>query len=1599
MRHTTASVTCRPACHLMASLLKNGLLKYPQVKDQAEGILSSVDSNGLVEAVDATLDFWATAATLRAADNLGSAQDTVERVLRWLFVRWSPSKSTLPGNGNPSKLNLETLFDRQHTAQSAQFCPTSSILNLLLICLGRPVRVGESCQTPNLGRIGQASLKSLEARALIRYILLQGGNFMSEGVDGAVKDSQTFQIPLSSAQSKRSYDMIIDHLLTEISMTKRELSSANPPGTQSITTDMIQVIVSLAAVGYAMLAYTNAAGSYKAKDVRTAVDDLMGIVVQRVLLHGSRGDLLNAIYEPLAAFPLRPARPQQSQVLLQASLIAIAKHLFPVLQQSPESHATPNGTSAPDADDFEEDFESQASHSKRVDEDVIMDGFNDEIAAATNQKAFLASQAAKGGCASQFSFPDCMENAGAFVDYLMSMQPRDFLSCRHLINEALNSDLQLNEKDVCKLLEYLAQEILPVYEFERSGSSLGVCLDIMTVFADVWTCSEATETGHVGASLYEWFIKVALGKRISSPHVYISISSMLRRVITIRPEYARSLSLVSARTSLFQVLNEGNLLVKYVVGTDLSEIFGLFVLKEHDNILADIIDNLPNAADWLEGLAVRLYVLARLGAAWSTLLRQCIFRLFETSGHIPISIGHAKLCVGFISRALSLNSTQELFKLFVPQIMYTWLETQTLETIPYSIFAYASIAELLYDIQDEVVGQVVMRGNEDVAVELTQKTGRSYRELIETSFSKVSAYCMARDIAVPPTQATQAAGAETRLRKMLGKDQYATLIATHFPTILVTFYQTVDQEGQIIKGFQKHPAMKESLIAYEAMTAISASDKPVPPNQQPSFKGSFLVDEIDHLCNRTSYEIDSMWSPALFVKVFRDLMNTIHPALGSLHACSVLRRIRILVCMAGSTALALYPLEMMLHSFRPFLTDPQCSDDTIGIVQYLLDQGTPYIREIPRFLAGMAVSTLISMKSFLGSKQESTTQESQHQATITKAQQFHSWFAQYLSRYDSPQVSGQTLESFRTIVKVSRNVQAKGNARRGTYESDLMMELFDDEVGRNLFNQPSRDLVLGLLCSSFEAPPSFREDVAGNDQKAAIIAKAVWHTCRRVKCGDNFLLWAARVLGRAFATSGSVNFTVLPEEYSDEDHNKATALTDSPTSQSKLGILKCLGDLVLVEDREEVGMAETTLRAIVNGAKGTDDFSECEQLLPPSLMESMVWTHYGLPVEKHRSSPKVLLAESAAFDETKPSTRWVQQLCVALALSTGPDSMLSQLPPILETVKPLPKQIFPYILHLALSHEAGGNEVTKPTISKAFREWFSKCSAGTTSQIRILVEAVLYLGKQPLLNESAISDRSRWLDLDYKDAARAAAECSMFTTALMFLEIDLSEATKASRRSSVIKRAASPELLLNIYEHIDEQDSIYGVQQPSSLATLMERLEYERAGFKSLSFRGAHYDSQLRGFKEPQREDEEGVVRILNTLNLQGLSQSILSKLTDPGPSSVDSTLSTARKLEQWDISVPISHKSDVSTVFKALQGIVNALDKRSVASALEIGLSQTMELLIATSDAAFLKPKVLNALAILTEADETFSSASNEQLHEVHARFQSRTDWMDNDR
>ena len=1463
----------------------------------------------------------------------------------------------------------------------------------------------------NLGMLAQASLRSSRDRRLMKYLLLADDQLLCENERVSISKLETSGIKLAFSKFQILATSVINFFISEGSTLLRDQFSPTTEPASGMNVEIIRIATSFSMIGYALLSSSRLRDVHQGDQLASILQDLRTSIKQCMLCHNERRELIKGLFEAFGAILGSIDQLALKKDILLDGAIAMSQEFDQKFWYGfLHSNSASTVDVAQDTMDLDNEFESQISTNRE--KDNIVDKSHDEIDASTNVTAFRACIAAKICFLSNMKGLEdpastvLSRAVSSTIDYLTSLQASNFLACRVFLREFLGSGITITEDDANTLLEYLAQVVIHPYDLERSEVSMGVCLEILTGLAEMWINGEGSDLAEVGAQLYSWFISIALKKGISSPHVHMCMSDLLQKVIKIRPEYARSLSLASARTCLFEVLAQGNVAVKYHIGNNIADIFGLFVLKEHEHILEDVIESLPTDRDWIEGIALRLFVLAHLAASWSTLLRRCVYAIFETPTAVPESAGYAVNCMSHIATSLKLHNLQDLFKLFVSQILYTWLETQPLRSIPYTVFGYATLTELLHDVQDEVVGHIVMRGKEDEAAQLADDLEVSFEKLLETSFSRAAAYSIGRDFAMPMSTSNQASKAETYLRNILGKERYSSFITVNFAKILSLFYLTMDPDAQIEKGFQKRPASATAYSAYEKIVSKVPANKVLPPGQQPTFKARYLFDEIECLCRRTVYDAESLWSPELYVYVFREVLNTIHPELGSLSACVVLRRIRALICMAGTTALGSYPVEMALQSLRPFLTDAQCSEDTIAIVQYLLDYGVPYLRKVPSFLAGHAVSTLTSMKAFFESTQDSTTQESQFKATMSRAQAFHAYFVDFLERYSSPHLTEESARCFKTIARTSSNIQNGGNARLGTHESELLLELLEDQrSGRNILDQSSQDAILKFLCTPFEVPLDFRDDILGSDEQAARYAPVVWKTCQRAKSSPEYLLWAGRILGRAYASKGLTDWELAFETNVELEPKSTLVQGTSPFSRSRFNLVRLLCDVLMRDQSTEVGMAETTLRSIVTRTFDTDDYLDCERFLPPSLIQSLIWKQYHLPTLSLRKPERSNLQDIIALKDQQEGSEWIQKLGIALAFSATDDPFLSELSHIIQFLKDLAEDAFPYILHLVLLRETGGLETTKRVMSQACRQLFQKCISDKADEtlvyrVRVVLKAILYLRTQALPNETTEADRTQWLDLDYQQAAAVALKCSMYKTALLFVEIHFAAAAKSSRRrSSAIKVHEPTELLLDIYQNIDEQDAFYGVQQPSSLSSMMARLEYEHAGFKSLSFRGAHYDGQIRHSLGGDRIDEESMVRTLDSLDLNGLSQSVLSKMTTTGPNAIDSVLRTARKLEQWDISVPASHNSSASTIFRVFQGINNAADSESLQISLYTGFKDSMNQLMVGEGAKSSIHTMLGSLAILTEADEVFSSKRSEQLYEALERFKDREFWMHSER
>ncbi|PSN65950.1 hypothetical protein BS50DRAFT_677267 [Corynespora cassiicola Philippines] len=1590
------SLSCsRSACHLMDLLLRLKVVLYPAVSETVQNMLLSIELSGPGLFSDASSSLLTTIIHERIAENPTHHNQTAERALNWLLSKWTPSLWP----------------ERTYTQMNAHHCHAFDVLQLLHACLDRPFQPVKPPPFMVLGPIAQAQMHFNKFKDLSEYLLLKHSQR-----DFQVLQKNTYAANGSDTDhgSTQMVKRILDFCVSELDKTRQRWKEWSQQNTQGINADMMRIVANLCIVASALATFGESFDR-RVSNLESATDSLAQIFVDLLKKPQTEQYKVDAVLEVCSKnLPdIRHVEKLSSESFKSSGICLLARHLSKALKSRKELKQS----FYPEEDDFMDMDDAANSQMTNSICSSDIDVPRHIIQAATDSLSLRASCSAYLHLVASLEFtPDRDQETipQDLVDSLMLFNDAELVCCRPFLVTLLSTHFQLSRSSCFELLERLSERLLhpSAKEFNTSEVANGMVVEVLVGTTLVWgpesTEPEAEELYENVEALYDYYVKnMEKGGVRRSAGLQMAIADFLHGLLRHHPDFGQTRKMPSIRTSLFELLGQGEITVKYHIAERLPDVFEDFVLNEHDKILEDVDSSLPREDVWIEGIAIRLLVLSRLAARWHTLLRQSVYRIFATAGSVMGAVRHAKQCISDVANARHLDDSPSLFRLFAPQIIFTWLDRKRpFSEIPYLTFGYSTLEELLSDIESEAIGQAMMLGLKDEVEYLARLLGMETAEALTKNIGKAAAYTISWDTCKGNARNKAVPSSATMLRDILGQKQYHELVQRDFPQILGYIFQTMDHEERLSKQLEKRPAYASAAKSLAEMNNVSHSTQDLNIGIEPAFSAFYLLDQLERLCRRAQYESINFWTPGSYTFVMRMLLDRLHPALGSLYARSIIRKVRVLVALAGPVAYKGYPLQMTLQSLRPFLTDIQCAEDTLGVVQYLFQNGSEYLREHLSFVAGIGLSTLISIRVFLGSSQESTTQQSQHTTTMNKAQKFHAWLTQYLKSYSESLPENENIayvKAFRLITAAASQVRTEGNSIRGSEESKLLLEILEDvRSGRKLLNNTSREVALNLLCQNFQPALTARDDILGADADAAKYAAHVWESCRRGNVGEGYLLWVAKVLGRAFSAYGEVQRNTMHTlPWTLQRHSSK----DSLGRGSREAIFMVILDLFYSDDRAEVGLAEDAMRNIISGLSGTDKtyVDELARLIPDSIGQALG----GHTLERSRSDLKALPSsdslEQAAFPKDKMDevVDWVKDISIRLCEVASPDPILGALSQLLTGIKNMAEKLFPYILHLVLLGEFEGQRSVRALISEAAMAWFCDPDKSQAPYIRIIIQAILYLRSQPTPKEVTRVDRDHWLEIDHLKASQAAAICGMYRSALLFAETSSGQpiVKTTSRRSSTF--VAPPklpiDLQLSIYKNLDEPDSFYGVDRGSSLSSVLDRLDYEGDGMKSLLFRGARMDSQTRQSNIIQSQDSRGTIKSLVTLNMNSITHSLLSnnQFRDLGDDAVDKTLHTARKLGQWDIKAPETNRTEASTLFKAFQGLHHAKDVFNAKKVFDRQFLATMGGLSSINKSSASIKAHLRTLAILTESDEVLATMRPEHLLDAWDKMKAREKWM----
>ena len=125
--------------------------------------------------------------------------------------------------------------------------------------------------------------------------------------------------------------------------------------------------------------------------------------------------------------------------------------------------------------------------------------------------------------------------------------------------------------------------------------------------------------------------------------------------------------------------------------------------------------------------------------------------------------------------------------------------------MPFAIFEYESLAALITQNMGEITAQLLEKGNDEGMHVLMSTLKLSSKDLVQQSFAKCEAYCLASDVGKSTANSNEA-GCESRLRNLVGsKEEHKNLVTAQFATIMGYFYLTLQHEDAEDKWTEKRP--------------------------------------------------------------------------------------------------------------------------------------------------------------------------------------------------------------------------------------------------------------------------------------------------------------------------------------------------------------------------------------------------------------------------------------------------------------------------------------------------------------------------------------------------------------------------------------------------------------------------------------------------------------------------------------------------------------------------------------------------------------------------------------------------------------------------
>lgn len=297
-------------------------------------------------------------------------------------------------------------------------------------------------------------------------------------------------------------------------------------------------------------------------------------------------------------------------------------------------------------------------------------------------------------------------------------------------------------------------------------------------------------------------------------------------------------------------------------------------------------------------------------------------------------------------------------------------------------------------------------------------------------------------------------------------------------------------------------------------------------------------------------------------------------------------------------------------------------------------------------------------------------------------------------------------------------------------------------------------------------------------------------------------------------------------------------------------------------------------------------------------------------------------------------------LCMKMAkLDASP--FYPQISLLTASIPSLASSCLPALLHAVL---AAGEEACSTTIKSEVSAFFTRAlqtSSVSEEVLSTVINAHLHMRQQPSIQQPEDSLASDdWLSTDYLLLAQRSIACKLYTTALLFVELH----REHQPDSFAEQQETISEVLYQVYTHVEDPDSFYGVQTQDVRKALLQRSQHEGDWQKVFKIHSADFESEPTSQTVASVADHAAQRGIGISLHKMGYNRMAALTSNSASGSHDDVDYEVAWRTDDWNLPVPAEPQAGsgagVLTALKALHR-----DRDPAAVNVSIGRALCLEL------------------------------------------------------